>query len=406
MNEILPLAPQAGLSESAFLWISLAIGGFFGFFLEKAGFSTSKNLTSIFILRDFRVFRVMFTAVLTAMIGSQLLHHTGIINLGFVGFDATFLWPMLLGGLVFGVGFYVGGFCPGTAAVALVRGRWDASAFLFGIVLGIYGFALLYDAVGATAWFSEFYAPATATRQTLYGGGAAWPWVLGITLVAFAGFKAVPWVERKFALKTVEELAQEKESGQPIKRDPPQPSSWVWRWAAPTATLILVAALIGVETQTDYPILVRDSSREAAMALESQEDALLDGPTLAGWLIDNGYKLADEKPAAMYLFDLRSEQRRRELPMRFAETIDAADASLIGYLRERIPKPERAKPLVFIGEDTESVERLVRELREHNFRAFALEGGEDGWRSQVLEAPVANMAGAVNIGDTLARVKS
>lgn len=80
---------------------------------------------------------------------------------------------------------------------------------------------------------------------------------------------------------------------------------------------------------------------------------------------------------------------------------------MVSYLRNRIPKPERSKPLIFIGERTEDVERLVRELRESNFKAYALEGGEDGWRERVLEAPDANLViGGMAIDDTLARVKS
>ncbi|MBT3224551.1 MAG: YeeE/YedE family protein, partial [Proteobacteria bacterium] len=246
MTNLFPIAPLHGLPVITYLGISLVLGVFFGFFLERAGFGSAKNLTSIFLFRDFRVFQVMFSAVVTAMIGLQLLSQMGLLNLGLLAFDATYFWSMLVGGVVFGVGFYVGGFCPGTAAVALARGSWDGLAFLVGIVLGIYGFALIFDGVGTEEWFLAFFQPADAVQQTLYGASAAWPWALGITIIALVAFKAVPLVEKHLAYSTVEQLRAIAEKKPVPPNSPPAIAGYLLR-VGPVLAIASVLALIGLE---------------------------------------------------------------------------------------------------------------------------------------------------------------
>ena len=102
-----------------------------------AGFGYATKLTAQFYLRDMTVFKVMFTAVLVAMV---LVY--GAVGLGILDYDRiwvppTYLLPGTLGGLLVGIGFIVGGFCPGTSIAALATLKKDAIFFLIGILGGI-----------------------------------------------------------------------------------------------------------------------------------------------------------------------------------------------------------------------------------------------------------------------------
>ncbi len=124
---------------------AVAIGLGFGFVLERAGFGRADNLAAIFYGRDFRVMRVMFSAIVTAMIGLYMLDLFGILAVSSIGVIDTYLLPQILGGLLLGGGFIVGGYCPGTSLVGAASGKSDAMLFLAGLVGGSAIFTFGYD---------------------------------------------------------------------------------------------------------------------------------------------------------------------------------------------------------------------------------------------------------------------
>lgn len=140
MNHLLA---QGLLDSPLGLLLSLAIGALFGFWLERAGFGSSRKLTAIFYFEDFAVLKVMFSAMATASLVLAALAAAGQVDLHSLFVPATVLWPQAVGGLVFGAGFLVGGWCPGTAAVGLASGRLDAIVFLVGAGLGSLAFAFV-----------------------------------------------------------------------------------------------------------------------------------------------------------------------------------------------------------------------------------------------------------------------
>ena len=132
-----PFALDATVGRYGTYFIYLLIGIGFGASLEMAGFGYSTKLTAQFYLRDMTVFKVMFTAVLVAMV---LVY--GAVGLGLLDYDRiwippTYLVPGTLGGLLVGVGFIIGGFCPGTSVASLATLKKDALFFLIGILGGI-----------------------------------------------------------------------------------------------------------------------------------------------------------------------------------------------------------------------------------------------------------------------------
>lgn len=104
-----PLFKYGAFGDEAGLVVAFAIGLGFGFFLERAGFGSARKLVSQFYLNDLAVFKVMFTAIVTAMLGTTYLAWMGVLDLSLVYLTPTWLWPQVVGGLVLGVGFVVGG---------------------------------------------------------------------------------------------------------------------------------------------------------------------------------------------------------------------------------------------------------------------------------------------------------
>lgn len=131
-----PLFPEM-IGFELNLVIALIIGVLFGIILEQAGFSSSKKLVGLFYGYDFTVLRVFFTAGIVAMGGVILFDYHGLIDINLIYVNPTFVWSGIIGGLIMGLGFVVGGFCPGTAVCASAIGKVDAMLFIFGSALGI-----------------------------------------------------------------------------------------------------------------------------------------------------------------------------------------------------------------------------------------------------------------------------
>jgi len=130
----------SSFSVPVFIVTSLVLGFFFGFFLERAGFSSALKLTAQFYFRDFAVLKVMFTAIIVAMVGIAYFAMLGWLDMSQVFVPPAFIWPQLVGGLLLGAGFIVGGYCPGTSLVAAATGKLDGLFFMGGIFIGIFLF--------------------------------------------------------------------------------------------------------------------------------------------------------------------------------------------------------------------------------------------------------------------------
>jgi len=176
------------------LAIAFAIGIGFGFFLEQAGFGSAMKLAGQFYFRDLTVFKVMFTAIVTAMLGLFWLSRLGIVDLSLVRVLPTYLVPQLVGGIIFGVGFVMGGYCPGTCCVAAVTGRMDGWVHLLGMFAGIFVFAEVYPMI--SEWYSST-AMGEATLSQVFNLSPGTT-VFIVTSVALLGFSGAEFVEGKF----------------------------------------------------------------------------------------------------------------------------------------------------------------------------------------------------------------
>jgi len=141
-----PLYPQELLSGEFNLLIGFLIGIGFGFALEASGFTNTRKLAGVFYGYDATVIKVFFTAALVALIGLFFLHFMGWIDITATFFPKTYWIPTLIGAAIMGLGFIIGGFCPGTSLSAAVTGKIDAMVFLVGVMIGVFGFIFSFDA--------------------------------------------------------------------------------------------------------------------------------------------------------------------------------------------------------------------------------------------------------------------
>ncbi|RQW80967.1 MAG: YeeE/YedE family protein [Geobacter sp.] len=134
--------PSAGQSVSPVprLMAGVLFGLAFGVLLQKGGVAKFHVLIGLLLLQDFTVAKVMLTAIVVGMIGVLTLHHFGKVNLHL---KPTRIGANVIGGLLFGAGFALLGYCPGTVAAALGQGSWDALFGMAGLVAGSWIFAEL-----------------------------------------------------------------------------------------------------------------------------------------------------------------------------------------------------------------------------------------------------------------------
>lgn len=192
---MLPLTSSIEFSLAAELAIAVALGIGFGFALERAGFGSARKLTAVFYLYDMAVVKVMFSAVVTTMVGLFALSSIGALDLTQLYIEQTNLMAQVVGGLLFGTGFLVGGYCPGTAMAAIATGRKDGLLFALGMLSGVYGYAEF------TPQLDDWYK-ATAlgelTLPSLTGIGMGW-WTLLFIAILLGGAWGMARLETRFS---------------------------------------------------------------------------------------------------------------------------------------------------------------------------------------------------------------
>ena len=188
-----PLSETGALGPAGVLLTAPFIGLAFGWFLERGGLGDARKLAGQFYFTDLTVFKVLFSALLTAMLGAFWLDRFGLLDLDLVYLPETFVLPQAAGGVLFGAGFLVGGLCPGTSCVAAAAGRIDGLGIIGGMLLGVAGFNAVFD------WIAPFYESTAlgAVTFTDMAGVSRGAGVALVTAVALAGFAVASRLERQ-----------------------------------------------------------------------------------------------------------------------------------------------------------------------------------------------------------------
>jgi uncharacterized protein len=177
------------------LLIAFLIGTGFGFALEQAGFSSSRKLVGMFYGYDTTVLKVFFTAAIVALVGSQFLSYFGLLNLNLVYVNEFYITASIVGGVIMGAGFIIGGFCPGTGLSALSIGKIDALVYILGGLTGAFLYAETYPLIEPLA--NATYRGPVKLNEAL--GLSPGIFTLILIALALAMFWVAELAEKKFA---------------------------------------------------------------------------------------------------------------------------------------------------------------------------------------------------------------
>ncbi len=143
--------PLETLLGKPLMYVLFALIGFgFGYTLEISGFGDSTKLAAQFYFKEMTVLKVMFTSIVVAMVLIFAMVGLGLLDYNQIWVNPTYLWSGILGGLIMGVGFIVGGFCPGTSLVSAATFKIDGIFFVLGGLFGIFLF-------GETEWLYDYW---------------------------------------------------------------------------------------------------------------------------------------------------------------------------------------------------------------------------------------------------------
>jgi rhodanese-related sulfurtransferase/uncharacterized membrane protein YedE/YeeE len=188
-----PFYKFGAFDENVSLIVAFLIGLAFGFFLERAGFGSGNKLARQFYFRDLAVLKVMFTGIVTAMLGVFFLSRLGFMDLSQVYLTPTYYGGAVVGGLVLGVGFVIGGYCPGTSVVAAATGRIDGMIYMLGMFAGMLVVSFYMPELAGLIE-SGARGPLTLSSAWNVSYGVL---VLSVALIAVAAFIAAEWAEVK-----------------------------------------------------------------------------------------------------------------------------------------------------------------------------------------------------------------
>jgi len=127
--------------------LGLVTGVLFGFLLQKGRVLRFEKQVGAMLLIDMTIFKFMLSAILVGMVGITLLTDAGIITLSHKPMN---MGAVILGGALFGSGWAVMGFCPGTSIGAIGEGRWHALFAVVGMVAGAALYAEIYPLIKST----------------------------------------------------------------------------------------------------------------------------------------------------------------------------------------------------------------------------------------------------------------
>lgn len=344
------------------LIVAVLLGVGFGFTLERAGFGRSTKLAAQFYFTDMTVLKVMFTGIVVAMLGLLIVSGLGLADLKLISESAashTYLWPMLVGGLLLGAGFIISGYCPGTSVVATASGHVDGLFTIGGVLLGSLIYSELHGALPAMAAFNDsghlghfFLYQWLGIPAPLLG--------LGVTLMALGAF---------FGAEKVEAMLAQRRGEEPTGTQPEARRPRRLAFASLAGVSLLALATLAM------PLTPKAAPVKHALPLSQHALAkrLLDAP----WTV----RVLDLRPAAAC--------QKKRLP-----GAECAPAELLPKLG--LAYAAGARDLVLVGEG--DLKSAPKAALAYPGRVLLLQGGWAGWVQYALtrpQVPAANASLAV-----------
>jgi rhodanese-related sulfurtransferase len=338
----LPLTELLGQYGAYFVY--LLVGVAFGATLESAGFGNSKKLAAQFYFRDLTVFKVMFTAIIVAMTLIFLTSALGLLDYNLIWVPPTYLWPGIVGGLIMGAGFIVGGFCPGTSLVAMATGKVDGVFFVLGALVGIFLFG---ETVSQFAVFFESSFMGRFTLPELFGVsyGAV---VLAIVVVALLLFRGAEKIEAAVGGETAQAAPRRA-----------LPS------AAALVALAVVVFALGQPTNADRWEMIAEEQG----ALLEQRAVQIEPAELLGLVHDSRIKTV--------MLDVRDERHYNQFHIHDAHHVALEN---LEALSEKLMQEPANTVFVTMSNDEARASEAWKILRAESLpNVYILEGGVNNW---------------------------
>ncbi len=341
-----PLADFIGKNGTYIIYLLVGMG--FGVALEMSGFAISTKLTGQFYFKDQTVFKVMFTGVVVAMVLTFGAVGLGLLDFNRVWVPPTYLWPGMLGGLMIGIGFIIGGFCPGTSIVGMATGKLDAFFFIGGVLTGIVIFGETFT------YFDHFFNSGYMGRLTIpeWLGLPVSVVVFGVTVMAVLLIWGAEHLERAFRSDD-----ENKQAG--------TPSKWRFVWAGALIAAAFGVFLLGQPSDDDLWQRVADEKEQAL------EDRLVQihPAELRHLYYDPLVNLV--------MLDVRGESDYNVFHIRDSERIDPEQ---IVEITPDLQASPQGTVIVLMGNDETSATAAWKSLVARDVRnIYILEGGINNW---------------------------
>jgi rhodanese-related sulfurtransferase len=348
-----PMAPLTSFLHQGtlvYFMVFLLIGMGFGAILEMAGFGDSRKLAAQFYFKDMTVLKVMFTGIIVACVLIFLSTSLGLLNYDRIWVNPTYLYPEIVGGLIMGVGFIVGGFCPGTSLVAASTLKLDGIIFVLGGLFGIWAFG---ESVGS---FEGFFYSSYYGRLTLFDWLGISPGVVVLLVVLMA-----------LAMFYLAEI------GEAYFGEPKQKISWVPHNVLKISAASLLVAACGLLLLLGHPTPLAKWDRLASTYQKNLTDREV--------YVHPGEVLELKKNAsiAVRILDVRPEADFNIFHIAGAQRLDPAEILNSATVNRLVSAPGN---MVFflISNGEEASTQVWKALKASGvMNLFIVEGGINNW---------------------------
>ena len=341
-----PLTLEATYGKLIAYIVFLIIGFGFGFVLESSGFNKSTLLAKQFYFKDLRVFKVFFTAIVVGMLMIFGASAIGLLDYNLIWVNPTYLWSGIIGGLIMGVGFILGGFCPGTSLVALATLKIDGIFFVLGGLVGVFVFAETEQKI--TYFFNGSYF-GRVTLMDIFNARTG-VIVIAVTLIAI------------FMLWGGEQL--EKSIGKKAAGSEPKARYY---GAAALVVFAFIVAFIGQPTAEDRWNLIAPVRQPELDAREYQVHP--------AELLHNFH----EHKLNLIVLDVRSESDFNLFHILGSDNIRIDEMS--EYITEFHLKPANTLFVLVSNDETDATKAWKYLVAESVPNVYILEGGINNWLS-------------------------
>jgi rhodanese-related sulfurtransferase len=344
-----PFALVDDLGKAGAYAVYLLVGVAFGATLELAGFARSPKLAAQFYLKDMTVLKVMFTGIVTAMVLIFLASALGLLSYNDLYVNPTYLWPGVVGGLVMGVGFILGGFCPGTSLVAVASLKIDGWFFFLGTMAGILVFEETVGFYGGF-WYSSYMGRYTLPELLGLSTGAT---VLLVVVFAVVAFVLAGKAERAF--------------GDGISDARPVGRRLLLAGGGVVFALALLVAVLGQPSPMQKWERIASSRGVALEERQVQIDA--------GELI----QVASNHALKLVLLDVRDERDFNLFHVVDSRRVDLDEIGRRPLTRELLDEPANAVVILVSNDEGRSTEAWKMLTGEGILNVYILAGGINGW---------------------------